>query len=166
LSGAPLLSFCQWLQDTDISTAIRESNWVFPAIETTHVLALALSVGTIALIDLRLVGVALRKQPVSEVSKQLLPWALGGFAIMFFTGLLLFLSLPMKCYASIFFRVKMLLLVLAGGNALFYQFRFFPHMSEWDDLPAPPPAVRLVGALSLLLWISVVAAGRNMAYRF
>jgi hypothetical protein len=139
---------------------------VFPAIETTHVLDLALSVGTIALIDLRLVGVALRRQPVSEVSKQLLPWALGGFAIMFLTGLFLFLSLPMKCYGSIFFRIKMLLLVLAGVNALFYQIVFYPHMSGWDDLPAPPLAVRLVGALSLALWIGVVTAGRTMAYKF
>ncbi len=145
---------------------MRDSIWVFPAIETTHVLALALSVGTIALIDLRLVGVALRKQPVSEVSKQLLPWALGGFAIMFLTGLFLFLSLPMKCYSSIFFRIKMLLLVIAGANAVLYQFVFYPHMSEWDDWPSPPLAVRLVGALSLALWIGVVTAGRTMAYKF
>jgi hypothetical protein len=166
LSGAPLLTFCQWLQDTNFSTAIRESTWLFPIIETTHVLALSLSVGTIALVDLRLVGVALRNRPVSEVSRQILPWALAGFTIMFVTGIFLFLSLPMKCYASNFFRVKMVLLVLAGANALFYQVKFFPHMSEWDDLPVPPRAVRVIGALSLLLWIFVIAAGRNMAYRF
>jgi hypothetical protein len=94
--------------------------------------------------------VSLPKQPVSEVSSHLLPWALGGFAIMFASGLFLFLSL----------------LILAGANALFCSFQFHPHMSEWDQLPAPPRAVRLVGALSLLLWIGVVAAGRNMGYRF
>jgi hypothetical protein len=166
LIAAPLLTICQWLQDTSFSTGIRESLWLFPAIETIHVLALALSVGTIALVDLRLVGIALKKQPVSEVSKQLLPWALIGFGLMFVSGILLFASLPMKCYASIFFRIKMLLLVLAGANALFYQAKFFPRMSEWDDLPVPPLPVRIIGALSLLLWIGVVTAGRNMAYRF
>ena len=166
MSAAPLLSFCQWLQDTAFSTSIRQSLWLFPAIETTHVLCLALSVGTIALVDLRLVGLALKKQTVSEVSRQLLPWALGGFAIMVATGLLLFSSLPMKCYASVFFRTKMALLLLAGANALFYQFRLYPRMSEWDDLAKPPLPVRMVGALSLLLWIGVIAAGRNMAYRF
>lgn len=166
MNTAPLLNFCQWLQDTAFSTGIRESLWLFPAIETIHVLALAVSIGTIALVDLRLVGVALKKQPISEVSKQLLPWALGGFALMFITGILLFASLPMKCYASVFFRIKMVLLLLAGANALFYQFSFFPHMGEWDELPAPPVPVRIIGGLSLVLWIGVVTAGRNMAYRF
>ena len=160
------LSFCQWIQNTAFSTAIRDSIWLFPIIETTHVLALSLSVGTIAIVDLRLAGVAMRTMSVSQVLKQLLPLALGGFAVMFLTGVFLFTSQPLKCYHSIFFRIKMLLLILAGLNALIYQLTLYRSMAEWDTKAPPPLRVRLVGFVSLALWIAIVAAGRTMAYKF
>jgi uncharacterized protein DUF6644 len=128
-----LFSFCQWLHETTFSTAIRESIWIFPVIETAHVMALSLSVGTIAMIDLRLVGLAMRKAPVSEISKQLLPWALIGFGIMFSTGLLLFVAQPLKCYESIFFPIKMGLILLAGLNAVVFQFTVYPTIADWDQ---------------------------------
>jgi hypothetical protein len=161
-----LFTFCQWLHETTFSTAIRESIWIFPVIETTHVMALSLSVGTIAMIDLRLVGLAMRKVAVSEISKQLLPWALIGFGIMFSTGLLLFVAQPLKCYANIFFPIKMGLILLAGLNALVFQVTIYPTLVNWDQSPVPPFWARLMGALSLVLWVGVVAAGRTMAYKF
>jgi hypothetical protein len=161
-----LFTFCQWLHETTFSTAIRESIWIFPVIETTHVMALSLSVGTIAMIDLRLMGLAMRKVAVSEISKQLLPWALIGFGIMFSTGLLLFVAQPLKCYESIFFPIKMGLILLAGLNALVFQVTMYPTLVDWDQSPLPPFWARLMGALSLVLWVGVVAAGRTMAYKF
>lgn len=161
-----LFTFCQWLHETTFSTAIRESIWIFPAIETTHVMALALSVGTIAVIDLRLVGLAMRKVPVSEISKQLLPWALIGFGIMFSTGSLLFIAQPLKCYQSIFFPIKMGLILCAGLNALVFQLTMYSTLADWDQEPVPPFWARLMGSLSLVLWVGVVAAGRTMAYKF
>ena len=160
------LIFCQWLQDTALSTGIRESVWVFPVIEGTHVLALTLSVGLIAAIDLRLFGVVLRRVPASELSKQLLPWAMAGFAVMFITGILLFVSLPMKCYESILFTIKMSFLALAAVNAFVFHITIYRSMSKWDNDAVPPLGARLAGLLSLILWMGVIVAGRNMAYRF
>jgi hypothetical protein len=118
------------------------------------------------MIDLRLVGLAMRRTPVSEISKQLFPWALGGFVLMFSTGILLFISQPVKCYESVFFPIKMGLILLAGVNALVFQLTMYPSMTDWDTAPAPPFWARAMGAASLMLWIGVVAAGRSMAYKF
>jgi hypothetical protein len=95
-----------------------------------------------------------------------LPWALKGFVIMFVTGILLFLAQPLKAYNSIFFYIKMALIALAGINALVYELTIHPGMVDWDNAPIPPFRARLVGALSLILWIGVVTAGRTMAYKF
>jgi hypothetical protein len=160
------LAFCQWLDNTPLSLAIRESAWVFPIIESTHVLTLALSVGIIATIDLRLAGLVMRGESASEISGQLLPWALGGFVVMFITGVLLFISQPMKCYNSILFTIKMTLLALAGLNALIFHLTIYRSMAQWDKAVVPPLGARLAGLLSLLLWVGVIAAGRTMAYRF
>lgn len=160
------LSFCQWLENTSLSSAIRESVWVFPIIETTHVLMLALSVGLIATIDLRLAGLVLRNESATEVSGQLLPWALSGFLTMFVTGVFLFISMPMKCYNSIFFTIKMTLLFLAGLNALIFHLTIYRSMAKWDRDTIPPFGARVAGFLSLALWVGVIAAGRTMAYRF
>lgn len=159
-----LLGFCQWLQGTAWATGIRESTWVFPIIETTHVLALALSVGTIAIVDLRLFGVVLRREPASEISGQLLPWSLAGFAVMFITGALLFGAQAAKCYNSTYFRIKVTFLVLAGVNALVFQLTAHRSISNWDTDLVPPLRARMAGLLSLILWIGIIAAGRTMAY--
>jgi hypothetical protein len=158
--------FCTWLQDTTLSTSIRESQWVFPIIETTHVIALALSVGTIIMIDLRLVGVMMRHERASEISRQVMPWSLGGFIVMFITGIFLFISMPLKAYNSIFFTIKMALLFIAGVNALVYQLTIYTSMAQWDTAAVPPFRARLAGWLSLVLWASIIAAGRTMAYKF
>jgi hypothetical protein len=154
------------MQDSTFSTSMRESIWIFPLIETTHVMGLSLSVGTIAIIDLRLLGFTLKKVPISEVSRQILPWALKGFVIMFVSGVLLFIAQPLKAYNSIFFYIKMSLIGLAGLNAMMFELAIRPHILDWDSAPVPPLRVRLVGGLSLLLWIGVVTAGRTMAYKF
>lgn len=161
-----LLNLCQWMQDSSLSTSIRESIWIFPLIETTHVMGLSLSVGTIAIIDLRLLGFTMKKAPISEVSRQILPWALRGFLVMFVSGVLLFIAQPLKAYNSIFFYIKMGLIALAGINALVYELTIHPGMVDWDDAPVPPFRARVVGGLSLILWIGVVTAGRTMAYKF
>lgn len=161
-----LASFCQWLQDTPWGTGIRESVWVFPIIEGTHVLALALSVGVLVVMDLRLAGVLMRRQPVSQISNQLMPWSLAGFAIMFLTGALLFWSQAVKAYGSIFFRIKIALLLLAGINALVFELTLRRTVAAWDNDETPPFRARLAGVLGIILWAGVIAAGRTMAYNF
>ena len=161
-----IFEVCQWLQNTAWGTAIRESTWVFPIVEGTHVLALALSVGTLLVMDLRLAGLLMRRQPVSEVSGQLMPWSLAGFAIMLTTGSLLFWSQPLKAYGSIYFRIKILLLLLAGINALVFELTLRRTVATWDVAETPPFRARLAGVMGIVLWAGVIAAGRTMAYNF
>jgi hypothetical protein len=159
-----LLSICEWIQNTDSSTALRESTYLFPIIETTHVLGLSLSVGLLVVSDLRLIGAGMRRRPASEVFRQLAPWMLAGFAIMFATGLLLFWSQALKAYNSVFFRAKLSLLILAGVNAIVYHLTIYRRMDEWQNKLVPPLQARLAGWLSLILWAGIIAAGRTMAY--
>ena len=158
-----MLQILTWLQGLGWATAIKESAYVFPLIEGSHILALSFSVGMIILLDLRLLGLAFRKQPVSLIATQTLPWTIVGFGVMFFTGLLLFCAQAVKVWDNPFFRVKMLLLFLAGVNALYYQLRYYPNMAAWD-LTSTPRGVRVVAVLSLIFWIGVIACGRTMAY--
>ena len=161
-----LLSICQWIENTASSTAIRESTWVFPIIETTHVLALSLSVGLLVVSDLRLTGFVMRRRPASEVFRQLAPWMLAGFSIMFASGLLLFWSQAAKAYDSVFFRIKLVLLLLAGVNAAVYHFTIYRRIEEWENKLIPPAGARMAGWLSLVIWAGIIAAGRTMAYTF
>ena len=166
IGGMSLLSICQWIENTDISTSLRESTYVFPIVETTHVLGLSLSVGLLVVSDLRLVGVVMRRRPASEVSQQLAPWMLAGFAIMFASGVLLFWSQALKAYNSVFFRIKLCLLVLAAVNACVYHLTIYRRMGDWENRLVPPSQARLAGWLSLIIWAGIIAAGRTMAYTF
>jgi hypothetical protein len=163
---ASLSGFCRWLQDTEWGTGIRESTWVFPIVEGTHALGISLSVGTLLIIDLRLMGVMMRHERVSQVSNQLMPWSIAGFVVMFITGVLLFLSQAVKAYGSIFFRIKMLLLVLAGINALIFEMTLRRSITTWDTAEKPPAGARIAGILGIVIWAGVIAAGRTMAYNF
>ena len=137
---------------------------LFPLIEGSHILALSISVGLIVILDLRFLGLAFPGEPVSRVMKQVMPWSLLGFAVMLITGLLLFMTQAEKAYGNTFFRIKLLLLLLAGLNALYYQLRFYPKMREWDIALRTPVGVRVCAVLSLVLWVGVIACGRTMAY--
>jgi hypothetical protein len=160
----PIVSWCQWLQNTSLSTSIKQSDLLFPLIEGSHILALSLSVGLIVILDLRFLGLAFPGEPVSRIMKQVMPWSLFGFAVMSITGLLLFMTQAEKAYGNTFFRVKLLLLLLAGLNALYYQLRFYPKMREWDTALRTPVGVRVCAVLSLVFWVGVIACGRTMAY--
>jgi len=160
----PLLAWCQWLQDTPLSTAIRTSAYTYPFIEGTHVLGLAFSVGTIVWFDLRLLGVTMRRDRVSEVFDQLRPWATAGFTVMVITGSLFFASRAADAYASIYFRIKVGLLMLGALNIVIFHTTIDRHRQQWDTAATPPLRARLAGLLSLILWFSIIAAGRIMAY--
>ncbi len=159
-----LNTFFAWLQDTAISTNIRESVWTFPLIETTHLMALAFSVGIILFVDLRLIGVALRNQPVTEVFNRLQPMALKGFAVNVVSGALLFWSEPLKCYHSPYFMIKMVMLLVLGLNAIGFQYFTYPTVSVWDKALATPFGAKLAGWVSLTFWLGVVVMGRAIAY--
>jgi hypothetical protein len=160
----PILDMCQWLQDTTLATSIRQSSMAFPLIEGSHVLSLSISVGIVMFLDLRLLRLAFRNTPISRLMKQLGPWMIAGMTIMMLTGFLLFFAQAKNAYVNNFFRVKMLLLVLGGLNALFYQIKYFPRMADWDLSEKVPTGVKVVALLSLVFWFGVIVCGRTMAY--
>ena len=159
-----LFEFCQWLQDSYYSTAIRESIWVFPILEGSHVLALGLSVGTVIWFDVRLLGFGLKRYSVSEIFNFIRPWMFGGFAIMTITGVLLFYALALRCYGSSFFLIKMVLLGFTGVNIAVFHSTIDRRRAEWDTAAVPPLRARLAGGVSRMLWVAIVAVGRLMAY--
>jgi hypothetical protein len=159
-----LLDWCQWLQDTSWATAIRESGYTYPIVEGSHVMGLALSVGAVLWFDLRLLGLTMRGDRVSEVFQQVRPWMLLGFAVMFVTGALLFSARAVNAYESTYFRLKIALLALGAINIVLFHSTIDRQRDQWDTAGRPPLQARLAGGVSLVLWFGIIAAGRIMAY--
>jgi hypothetical protein len=159
-----LANFLQWLHDTQFSNAIRDSLWTEPIVETIHVLTLTLFLGFAILLDMRLLGVTMRRRRISEVLAQFNPWLFVGFAIMILSGIILFCGDPIAFYSTTFFKVKMIMLVLAGVNVLVFNATIGRRVAEWDLAPSTPPAAKAAAVVSLVLWILIVAAGRGIAY--
>ena len=159
-----MLSICQWIQQTSLSVAIRESIWVYPILNVLHCVGILLVAGTIVVVDLRLLGFGMRRATVSSVVSQVLPWTLSGFGFMFLTGSLLAWSEPVRLYRSIFFPWKLLFLAIAGLNALLFHLGVYRGVGAWDSATLTPARARFAGALSILCWICVIAAGRAVGY--
>ncbi len=157
-------NFLQWLHDTQFSTIMRESIWAEPIVETIHVLTLTLFLGFAVLLDLRLLGVCLRRRKMSEVLQQLNPYLFVGFAIMVISGLLLFSGDPPAFWGTFFFKIKMVFLVLAGLNVLIFNATIGRKVAEWDLAPKTPRAAKVAAVVSIVLWVAIVAAGRAIAY--
>lgn len=159
----PVQSLCQWLYDIPVITALRESDDVFPILETVHVLGICLLVGTIATVDLRLTGWILRDQPVTRVFRALLPYTWTGFGLMLVTGLPLFAAESIKLYGNPAFRLKLLLLALAGCNALVFHKASWNGVVQSEPSGAVPRRAKVIAAISLLLWCAIVVLGRLIA---
>ncbi len=161
-----VVSVCRWLESTALSTGIRESIWSYPVIESLHVLTLCVFLGLTVLMDGRLVGLVLTETPVSHVMERLLPWIRSGFALMVVTGLLLFLATPVRFYDNVLFRLKLLLLVAAGHQRVAVSPHALRAVREWGSGRVLPRRAWLAGAISLVLWTAIVAAGRLVAYNW
>jgi uncharacterized protein DUF6644 len=145
-----LLRFCQWLEETSLSVAIRESSWGFPIIESVHVLGLCLF-GMAILVDLRVLNVTLKRVPVSEVTTELMPWVTAGVVVVIVSGILTFLNSPVEYYTNTFFRIKVIMLLLVGVNAWIFR------AGVWQK-------AAVARSLSLLLWAGIIVAGRLITY--
>ncbi len=159
-----MLSICQWIHQTPLSIAIRESIWVYPVLNVLHCVGILLVAGTIVVVDLRLLGLGMRRSPVSSVIGQVVPWTLGGFAFMFLTGSLLAWSEPVRLYHTLVFPWKLVFLALAGHNAFMFHYRVYRGVGVWDSSSITPARARFAGAVSILCWICVIAAGRAVGY--
>ena len=159
-----LLDLCRAIEAMPFAVAISESEWLFPTIETVHVLALTLVVGSIAMLDLRILGVTTRNLTVMQLSDEVLPWTWGAFVVAALSGALMFTSAASKYYANIPFRMKLVLLAAAGVNMAIFHVTAYRAVHDWGHtLPSPRPA-RIAATLSLLFWIGVVFAGRWIGF--
>ncbi len=161
----PLLhSVLSALQDASIPTEIRENESLFPWVESLHVLAICTVVGTISIVDLRLLGFASRERPVLELSNNLLVCTWIAFAVAAITGSLLFSAKALTYAGNFYFQVKLVLLALAGLNMAAFHLMSGRRIGEWGAGSIPPLPARVAGGLSLLIWVGVVGFGRWIGF--
>jgi hypothetical protein len=161
----PILQhLCQVIYDSQIGTTIRESDYAFSIIESVHVLAITLLVGSISVLDLRMLGVILREVPITRLARAVFPLTWAGFGVMVSSGLVLFWAEAAKNYFNPAFRVKLILLVLVGLNPLIFHTSIYRRVSEWELQHRSPWRARAAAVASLALWSGVIIAGRAIAY--
>ena len=158
--------FVTWLGDTASSVALHESLYMYPIIESIHVIAITLFVGTVAMVDLRLLGLSFRDVPVSTMTSRVLPWTVAGFVVMIVTGLLLFYAIPVRTFHSVWFRTKMIFLLVAFINIWFFHRHVRRDQAKWDTRAVPPLGSRISGVISLTVWLMVIVMGRLIAYNW
>jgi hypothetical protein len=156
----------EWLEGLAWTTAIRESAWGYPLIETSHVASIVAFAGLVIMMDLRLVGLAFTHAPLAQIHKRLFPWQMAGLVPSTATGVLLCCVDPLRFYGNVFFRVKLVLLALAGLNALAFHLKTYRRAERWDEDPQATTTARLAGAVSLLLWSATIVSGRLIAYNW
>jgi hypothetical protein len=155
------------LEASGFGQAMREWLWLYPSVEIVHIVGIALLFGSIAVLDLRLLGFS-RSLSVKRLGTHVLPWTAASFLLIIPSGLAMFTAHATEFVQSDVFVLKMLLIMAAGLNAALFHTITFRTADVWDSeemrrLP-PPPSARLAGALSMLLWIAVIACGRLLAY--
>ena len=155
-----LLPFFEWCENTAVGHAIRSSLWLFPVIESFHLLALALIGGAVLVVDLRLFGFGLRRQPVAQLARDAQPWLVGGLVVMVASGILLFTSEAIKCYYSAAFWTKMTFLL----PAMVFTFTVRRKVATADETRVGPLWGKLVALVSVTLWSVVGAAGRWIGF--
>jgi hypothetical protein len=161
----PLLhDLISYFETSGVADAVRENDVLFPLIESIHVLAICLVVGSILAVDLRLLGLASIHRSVSRVTRGILPLTWGAFLVAVTSGSLLFISNATKYLGNGFFVAKILLIAAAGLNMAVFHLISERDMPRWDNDARLPLRARLAGGLSLLLWVAVVACGRWIGF--
>ena len=155
-----LTNLMEWLEATSLAMFIHESRWAFTMIEVFHVIAISLVIGTIAIVDLRLLGLASTKRPFTELARAVLPWTWAAFAVAVMAGSLLFISQATAYFTTATFWIKMSIMVLAGINMLIFEFITVRGVQEWDLKPTPPLPARLAGGISVTCWLLIFVFGR------
>ena len=155
-----LLPFFQWCYNTPIGEAIRNSNWLFAIIEAFHLFGLGLLGGAVLIVDLRLLGVGLRKQPAAQLWAATQPWLIGSVILLVASGIPLFLSEAIKCLYSFPFWVKKTSLLLV----LLFTFTFLRRVTQMEPTSDRPPQGRVTALVSLVLWFGVAWGGRWIGF--
>jgi hypothetical protein len=149
-----------WLEGLTWTTALRESPYGYPLIETAHVASIVVFAGLVIMMDLRLVGVAFTDAPLAHIQRRLFRWQLATFVPSMATGILLFCVDPLRYYLNVLFLAKLVFLALAGLNALAFHLKTYRRAEGWDEDPQVISMARLAGAASLLFWSLTIVTGR------
>jgi hypothetical protein len=151
------------VESMPVAVAMRHELWLYPLVEIAHITGFVILVGGIIVLDLRLLGLS-RAVRVSVLTRHILPWSVAAFALIVPTGLLMFMAHASDFLTNRAFQLKLLLIMLAGLNAAAFHVGVYRSVAMWDERVAPPAAARLHAGASLLLWLSVIACGRLLAY--
>jgi hypothetical protein len=154
------------IQDTGLATWVREDALAFPLLEATHVAAVMLVVGSVALMDLRLLGWSSPRLRATQISRETMPWTWTAFAVAVVSGSLMMAGEAGGYAGNAQFQAKMALLTAAGVNMLVFHGFVWRRVGTWDQAAPPPPAARVAGAVSLALWVGVVVTGRWVGWTF
>jgi hypothetical protein len=152
-----------WLEATGLGVAMRQWLWLYPIVEIVHIMGIVALVGGAVMFDLRLLGFS-RHLPVSAMAAHLLPWARVGLGVVVPTGLMMFIAHATEMADNPAFRLKLVLIGAALANAAAFHRWPFCSVSRWDADTPTPPAARFAATASLVLWSSVIACGRLLAY--
>lgn len=155
-----IYSFFEWCEKSSLHDAIQGHEAAYPALETFHLFGLTLLLGTMVILSLRLMGAILKKQPVSELAGELLPYQTAGLVLMIITGSLMVVATAERCYSNTSFWVKMILLACA----LTYTFGYFRKLVRRDDASISPGSAKLAAVIVLMLWFGVGMAGRSIGF--
>ncbi|HKB63354.1 MAG TPA: DUF6644 family protein [Burkholderiales bacterium] len=159
-----LLDFCSWLEETPLSQTIQGTGWIVPTVQTVHILSVAAVLSSVLMIDLRLMGVLGRDQPLARVSERFRPVIWWTLPVLLATGAVMIIGEPARSLANPVFQLKMVLLVAAIVVTLSYQVPLGANPAFWEGSSGRRGAAQLIAVLSLALWAGIVFAGRWIAY--
>jgi hypothetical protein len=159
-----ITAFLKWLEALPWAVFIHKTPWAFTTVEVVHVFAVSMVVGTIAIVDLRLLGLTSARRPFVELSRQVLPFTWAAFVLAVIAGSLLFISRATEYFGNTLFWIKMALIVAAGINMVIFEFITVRGVKEWNLARTPPPPARLAGGISIVCWILVIGFGRWIAF--
>ncbi len=157
-------SWFEYLAATPLATAISQGALSFPMIECVHVVAISLVVGTITIVDLRLLGYRSHRRGVRQLIRDILPYTWGAFGVALIAGSLMFITNAPKYAHNTQFQLKMLLIVIAAVNMAIFHLTVYRRVGDWDEALPPPAAARIAGATSLCLWVAVIFLGRWVGF--
>jgi hypothetical protein len=159
-----ILAIAHWLQHTTLAQWITTSELAFPWIETFHVICITTVVGSITVVDLRLLNLTSGSRSVTLLTNEILPFTWGAFGLAAVTGSLLFISKATEYVVDFPFRMKMLLMACAGINMMIFHFTAYRRVAGWDTSASTPQAAKIAAGLSLLFWASVIVFGRWIGF--
>jgi len=159
-----ITAFLEGLQAWSWAVFVHKTPWAFTTVEVVHVFAVSLVLGTIATVDLRLLGLALTKRPFAELSRRVLPFTWAAFVLAVIAGLVLFTTRATEYFVNPVFWIKMALIIVAGINMMIFEFITVRDVQKWNLNPTPPARARLAGGISIGCWVLILVSGRLIGF--